>query len=91
MPNFHQFWLKRDQSLKYNFVILFLDSFSVKLRGKVPYSLIYLLASFFLKVRTKDRVFDSISHLINYHLENNLPIVSSVSELCLQQPAERKH
>ncbi|XP_050842845.1 SHC-transforming protein 3 [Serinus canaria] len=42
-------------------------------------------------VRTKDRVFDSISHLINYHLENNLPIVSSVSELCLQQPAERKH
>ncbi|XP_066195841.1 SHC-transforming protein 3 [Sylvia atricapilla] len=42
-------------------------------------------------VRTKDRVFDSISHLINYHLENNLPIVSSVSELCLQQPAERKY
>ncbi|NXY14442.1 SHC3 protein, partial [Atrichornis clamosus] len=42
-------------------------------------------------VRTRDRVFDSISHLINYHLENNLPIVSSVSELCLQQPAERKH
>ncbi|KGL74117.1 SHC-transforming protein 3, partial [Tinamus guttatus] len=41
-------------------------------------------------VRTKDRVFDSISHLINYHLENNLPIVSSGSELCLQQPAERK-
>ncbi|XP_035165236.1 SHC-transforming protein 3 isoform X1 [Oxyura jamaicensis] len=42
-------------------------------------------------VRTKDRVFDSISHLINHHLENNLPIVSSGSELCLQQPAERKH
>ncbi|NWQ67615.1 SHC3 protein, partial [Neopipo cinnamomea] len=42
-------------------------------------------------VRTKDRVFDSISHLINYHLENNLPIVSSVSELCLKQPVERKH
>ncbi|NXP52606.1 SHC3 protein, partial [Heliornis fulica] len=42
-------------------------------------------------VRTKDRVFDSISHLINHHLENNLPIVSSESELCLQQPAERKH
>ncbi|KFP49599.1 SHC-transforming protein 3, partial [Cathartes aura] len=41
-------------------------------------------------VRTKDRVFDSISHLINHHLENNLPIVSSGSELCLQQPAERK-
>uniref|UniRef100_A0A669R2D2 SHC adaptor protein 3 n=1 Tax=Phasianus colchicus TaxID=9054 RepID=A0A669R2D2_PHACC len=42
-------------------------------------------------VRTKDRVFDSISHLINHHLENNLPIVSSGSELCLQQPAERKY
>ncbi|XP_075595575.1 SHC-transforming protein 3 isoform X2 [Balearica regulorum gibbericeps] len=42
-------------------------------------------------VRTKDLVFDSISHLINHHLENKLPIVSSGSELCLQQPAERKH
>ncbi|NXS94349.1 SHC3 protein, partial [Jacana jacana] len=42
-------------------------------------------------VRTKDRVFDSISHLINHHLKNNLPIVSSGSELCLQQPVERKH
>ncbi|KAJ7335618.1 hypothetical protein JRQ81_013559 [Phrynocephalus forsythii] len=41
-------------------------------------------------VRTKDRVFDSISHLINHHLENNLPIVSSGSELCLHQPAEKK-
>uniref|UniRef100_A0A8C0ITV0 SHC adaptor protein 3 n=1 Tax=Chelonoidis abingdonii TaxID=106734 RepID=A0A8C0ITV0_CHEAB len=41
-------------------------------------------------VRTKDRVFDSISHLINHHLENNLPIVSAGSELCLQQPVERK-
>ncbi|XP_030323314.1 SHC-transforming protein 3 [Calypte anna] len=42
-------------------------------------------------VRTKDHVFESISHLINHHLKNNLPIVSSGSELCLQQPAERKH
>ncbi|GAB1298182.1 SHC-transforming protein 3 [Apodemus speciosus] len=41
-------------------------------------------------VRTKDRVFDSISHLINYHLESSLPIVSAGSELCLQQPVERK-
>ncbi|XP_037653029.1 SHC-transforming protein 3 [Choloepus didactylus] len=41
-------------------------------------------------IRTKDRVFDSISHLINHHLENNLPIVSAGSELCLQQPVERK-
>ncbi|XP_075684963.1 SHC-transforming protein 3 isoform X2 [Rhinoderma darwinii] len=39
-------------------------------------------------VRTKDRVFDSIGHLINHHLENHLPIVSSGSELCLKQPVE---
>ncbi|OCU01198.1 SHC-transforming protein 3 [Xenopus laevis] len=41
-------------------------------------------------VRTKDRVFDSIGHLINHHLQNNLPIVSSGSELCLKQPMEGK-
>ncbi|XP_036117458.1 SHC-transforming protein 3 isoform X2 [Molossus molossus] len=40
-------------------------------------------------VRTRDRIFDSISHLINHHLENKLPIVSAGSELCLQQPVER--
>ncbi|XP_019488619.1 PREDICTED: SHC-transforming protein 3 [Hipposideros armiger] len=40
-------------------------------------------------IRTKDRVFDSISHLINHHLENSLPIVSAGSELCLKQPVER--
>ncbi|XP_053323736.1 SHC-transforming protein 3 [Spea bombifrons] len=39
-------------------------------------------------VRTKDRVFDSIGHLINHHLENNLPIVSSGTELCLKQSAD---
>ncbi|XP_029414830.1 SHC-transforming protein 3 isoform X2 [Nannospalax galili] len=42
-------------------------------------------------IRTKDRVFDSISHLINYHLESSLPIISAGSELCLQQPVKRKH
>ncbi|CAL9682079.1 unnamed protein product [Knipowitschia caucasica] len=41
-------------------------------------------------VRTKDRVFDSISHLIGHHRDNNLPIVSAGSELCLLQPVERK-
>ncbi|XP_073908511.1 SHC-transforming protein 3 isoform X2 [Castor canadensis] len=41
-------------------------------------------------IRTKDRVFDNISHLINHHLESRLPIVSAGSELCLQQPVERK-
>nr|XP_051703467.1 SHC-transforming protein 3 isoform X1 [Oryctolagus cuniculus]XP_051703471.1 SHC-transforming protein 3 isoform X1 [Oryctolagus cuniculus] len=41
-------------------------------------------------IRTKDRVFDSISHLINHHLESSVPIVSAGSELCLQQPVERR-
>uniref|UniRef100_A0A673V7X2 SHC adaptor protein 3 n=1 Tax=Suricata suricatta TaxID=37032 RepID=A0A673V7X2_SURSU len=40
-------------------------------------------------IRTRDRVFDSISHLINHHLENSLPIISAGSELCLQQPVEK--
>ncbi|XP_072808853.1 SHC-transforming protein 3 isoform X2 [Vicugna pacos] len=40
-------------------------------------------------IRTKDRIFDSISHLITHHLENSLPIVSAGSELCLQQPVGR--
>ncbi|XP_023647845.1 SHC-transforming protein 3 isoform X4 [Paramormyrops kingsleyae] len=41
-------------------------------------------------VRTKDHIFDSISHLITHHRENGLPIVSAGSELCLKQPVARK-
>uniref|UniRef100_A0A3P8NYU3 SHC adaptor protein 3 n=1 Tax=Astatotilapia calliptera TaxID=8154 RepID=A0A3P8NYU3_ASTCA len=41
-------------------------------------------------VRTKDHIFDSISHLIGHHRDNNLPIVSAGSELCLLQPVGRK-
>ncbi|KAM9734799.1 SHC-transforming protein 3 isoform 1-T1 [Menidia menidia] len=41
-------------------------------------------------VRTKDHVFDSISHLIGHHRDNNLPIVSAGSELCLLEPVVRK-
>ncbi|NXN98905.1 SHC4 protein, partial [Rhinopomastus cyanomelas] len=41
------------------------------------------------KVRTKDRVFDSVSHLIQYHMENNLPIISSGSEVSLKQPVRK--
>uniref|UniRef100_A0A8C8DUU9 SHC adaptor protein 3 n=1 Tax=Oryzias sinensis TaxID=183150 RepID=A0A8C8DUU9_9TELE len=41
-------------------------------------------------VRTKDHIFDSISHLIGHHRNNNLPIVSAGSELCLLQPVARK-
>ncbi|XP_031431251.1 SHC-transforming protein 2 isoform X2 [Clupea harengus] len=42
-------------------------------------------------VRTKDMLFESISHLINYHLRNELPIVAAESELHLQQVVCRKH
>ncbi|XP_051551480.1 SHC-transforming protein 2-like isoform X1 [Myxocyprinus asiaticus] len=42
-------------------------------------------------VRTKDMLFESISHLINYHLTNKLPIVAAESELHLQQVVCRKH
>ena len=40
-------------------------------------------------VRTKDRVFESISHLINYHWTNSLPIISSDSALLLRKPLIR--
>ncbi|XP_026554256.1 SHC-transforming protein 2 [Pseudonaja textilis] len=36
-------------------------------------------------VRTKDALFESISHLINYHLQNGQPIVAAESELHLRQ------
>ncbi|XP_042336443.1 SHC-transforming protein 2 [Sceloporus undulatus] len=36
-------------------------------------------------VRTKDALFESISHLINYHLQNEQPIVAAESELHLRQ------
>uniref|UniRef100_A0A1B0C6B4 SHC-transforming protein 1 n=1 Tax=Glossina palpalis gambiensis TaxID=67801 RepID=A0A1B0C6B4_9MUSC len=40
-------------------------------------------------VRTKDRIFESISHLINYHWTNSLPIISEDSELVLRNPIIR--
>ncbi|NXG13288.1 SHC4 protein, partial [Grallaria varia] len=41
------------------------------------------------KVRTKDHIFDSVGHLIQYHMENNLPIISSGSEVSLKQPVRK--
>ncbi|XP_074491587.1 SHC-transforming protein 2 isoform X1 [Sebastes fasciatus] len=41
-------------------------------------------------VRTKDMLFESISHLISYHLQNELPIVAAESELHLKQVVRRK-
>jgi len=40
-------------------------------------------------VRTKDRTFDSVSHLINYHRESGLPIISAESALRLITPINR--
>ncbi|CAH4030943.1 unnamed protein product [Pieris brassicae] len=40
-------------------------------------------------VRTKDRVFESVPHLIKYHCTNELPIVSADSALLLRKPVMR--
>lgn len=42
-------------------------------------------------VRTKDRIFESISHLINYHWTNVLPIISEQSALVLRNPVIRDY
>ncbi|XP_059610712.1 SHC-transforming protein 1 isoform X1 [Phlebotomus argentipes] len=42
-------------------------------------------------VRTKDRIFESISHLINYHWTNSLPIISAESALVLRTPILRTY
>ncbi|XP_043533364.1 SHC-transforming protein 1-like isoform X2 [Chiloscyllium plagiosum] len=36
-------------------------------------------------VRTKDCIFDSVSHLISYHVDNQLPIISSGNQLYLKR------
>ncbi|XP_076290330.1 SHC-adaptor protein isoform X2 [Lasioglossum baleicum] len=41
-------------------------------------------------VRTKDRVFDSVSHLVNHHCDNLLPIISADSVLVLRHPIPRR-
>lgn len=48
-----------------------------------------IVDGFLLQVRTKDKFFDSISHLINYHWNNELPIISDESSLVLRHPVRR--
>uniref|UniRef100_A0A3B5BHX9 SHC adaptor protein 4 n=1 Tax=Stegastes partitus TaxID=144197 RepID=A0A3B5BHX9_9TELE len=43
------------------------------------------------QVRTRDQVFLSVSHLVRFHMENQMPIVSGSSELCLKQPILQSH
>ncbi|XP_034934049.1 SHC-transforming protein 1 [Chelonus insularis] len=41
-------------------------------------------------VRTKDRIFDSVSHLVNHHCDNALPIISADSALVLRYPVPKR-
>ncbi|XP_030269193.1 SHC-transforming protein 4-like isoform X2 [Sparus aurata] len=43
------------------------------------------------QVRTRDQVFLSVGHLVRFHMENQMPIVSGSSELCLKQPVLQRH
>lgn len=40
-------------------------------------------------VRTKDRTFESVSHLVNYHCDNGRPIIVAESALVLRKPVPR--
>ncbi|XP_038633772.1 SHC-transforming protein 2 isoform X2 [Scyliorhinus canicula] len=42
-------------------------------------------------VRTKDLLFENITHLINYHIESDVPIVAAESEVRLKQIIQRRH
>ncbi|KAK9498318.1 hypothetical protein O3M35_002979 [Rhynocoris fuscipes] len=42
-------------------------------------------------VRTKDRMFENVSDLINYHFNNQLPIISSESALVLRNPIRKSN
>ncbi|XP_034536489.1 SHC-transforming protein 3-like [Notolabrus celidotus] len=43
------------------------------------------------QVRTRDQVFLSVGHLVRFHMENQTPIISGSSELCLRQPVLQRH
>ena len=40
----------------------------------------------YFQVRTRDRTFESIGHLLKYHMDNKQPITSNDSELLLKMP-----
>ncbi|XP_026175922.1 SHC-transforming protein 4 [Mastacembelus armatus] len=43
------------------------------------------------QVRTRDQVFLSVGHLVRFHMENQMPIISGSSELHLKQPILQSH
>ena len=52
----------------------------------------FILNIFFLLIivcRTRDRTFESVTHLIDYHRNNKLPIISAESALRLDTPVIR--
>jgi len=40
-------------------------------------------------VRTKDQLFNSVGHLVDFHMNKGVPIVSADSELVLLTPVVR--
>ena len=54
--------------------------------GLVAFRLLYsTMLHVCLQVRTKDRTFESVQHLIKFHKENSVPIVSNDSSLVLNR------
>uniref|UniRef100_A0A3B4UV58 SHC adaptor protein 4 n=1 Tax=Seriola dumerili TaxID=41447 RepID=A0A3B4UV58_SERDU len=43
------------------------------------------------QVRTRDQVFLSVGHLVRFHMDNQMPIISGSSELRLKQSILRRH
>ena len=60
--------------------------FSAKIQNALFYSSHQWFCFFYFQVRTKDKEFESVSHLIDYHRNNNLPIISGGSAVYLQHP-----
>ena len=50
-----------------------------------------LKINYFLNIcsRTRDRTFESVTHLIDYHRNNKLPIISAESALRLDTPVAK--
>ena len=53
--------------------------------GFIQFLLLEIFNLLCLQVRTKDRVFSSVQHLIKFHRENGMPIVSNDSSVMLKQ------
>lgn len=61
-------------------------------RKLIDFSFTFCFSFFFLslQVRTKACTFDSVTHLINYYRDNQLPLMTADSELVLINPIIRR-